>query len=119
MTPPSPAEPMTRTTSAAATLAAAALVLTACGGGGDQPGSEPRIDADSLLPPTGEECTAEQAGGTITMGEYVMLPTFAPGQGQHGVRGGSQSAAIYDRLMHWVAQTAEVGQPLAQSLYTN
>ncbi|HIW69272.1 MAG TPA: ABC transporter substrate-binding protein [Candidatus Dietzia intestinipullorum] len=110
---------MKRTTSAAATLAAAALVLTACGGGGDEPGSEPRIDADSLLPPMGEECTAEQAGGTITMGEYVMLPTFAPGQGQHGVRGGSQSAAIYDRLMRWDAQNEEFVPQLAESLESN
>lgn len=110
---------MKRTSAAAATLTAAALVLTACGGGGNDSASEPRIDADSLLPTMGEECTEDKAGGTITMGEYVMLPTFAPGQGQYGVRGGSQSAAIYDRLMRWDDQAEEFVPQLAESLESN
>lgn len=59
------------------------------------------------------------AGGTITMGEYVMLPSFAPGQGHYGLRGGAQSAAIYDRLMRWNPETAEFEPKLAESLEPN
>lgn len=111
---------MRRTHAAAATLTAAALVLTACGGGGNGGDeSAERINADSLRPTMGEECTEEKAGGTITMGEYVMLPTFMPGQGQHGVRGGSESAAIYDRLMRWDGQAEEFVPQLAEGLESN
>ncbi|MGX1858872.1 ABC transporter substrate-binding protein [Dietzia sp. NPDC055340] len=53
------------------------------------------------------------------MGEYVMLPSFAPGQGQFGVRGGAQSAAIYDRLMRWDSQAGEFVPQLAESLESN
>src|SRR5699024_8116349 len=61
-------------------------------------------------------CTEDKAGGTITMGEYVMLPSFAPGQGQYGVRGGAQSAAVYDRLMRWDPETTAFEPKLAESL---
>lgn len=108
---------MNRTTSARAVLAAATLTLTACGGGGDD--STSAAGGEGLMPDTSERCTEDRAGGTITVGEYVMLPTFAPGQGQYGVRGGAQSAAIYDRLMVW-NPVAEVFEPkLAESLKAN
>ena len=112
------------TTTAAALLAATALALDACGdddsGGGGSGGEQAdRIDADTLLPAMGEECTEDKAGGTITMGEYVMLPTFAPGQGNYGVRGGAQSAAIYDRLMRWDDQNEEFVPQLAENLESN
>ena len=110
---------MKRRPTIAATFTAAALALTACAGGGDDSASEPAIDADSLLPTMGEECTEEKAGGTITMGEYVMLPSFAPGQSQYGIRGGSQSAAIYDRLMRWDEQAEQFVPQLAESLEAN
>ena len=101
-------------------LAAAALALTACGGG-ENGGTETAAgtDADSLRPAMGEECTEDTAGGTITMGEYVMLPSFAPGQGQSGTRGGAQSAAVYDRLMRWDSQAGEFVPQLAEGLESN
>lgn len=108
---------MKRTSAVVATLTSVALALSACGGGGDDDAS--RIDADSLRPATGEECTEDKVGGTITMGEYVMLPSFAPGQGQFGVRGGAESAAIYDRLMRWDDQAEEFMPQLAEGLESN
>ncbi|MEB8325959.1 ABC transporter substrate-binding protein [Dietzia kunjamensis] len=103
-------------TSTAAMLAAATIVMSGCGGGEDTVES---ADADSLMPAAGEECTQDKVGGTITMGEYVMLPSFAPGQGQYGVRGGAQSAAIYDRLMRWDDQAEEFVPKLADALESN
>ena len=99
---------------ALAVLSATTLTLTACGSGGNDAVSA--AGGDVRTPDETSRCTEDMAGGTITMGEYVMLPTFAPGQGQHGVRGGSQSAAIYDRLMRWDAQNEEFVPQLAESL---
>lgn len=100
-----------------AALAAAAMALTACGGGGNGGGvANDGDDADALRPSAGQGCTEEQVGGTITMGEFSMLPSFAPGQGAYGVVGGSQSAAIYDRLMRWDAREQEFVPQLAESL---
>lgn len=107
---------MKRTTGAVAVLAAATLTLTACGGGGPEDSSTAAGGAEGLIPATGEECTEDKVGGTITMGEYVMLPTFMPGQGQYGVRGGAESAAIYDRLMVWNPESTEFEPKLAESL---
>ena len=90
---------MKRTTGAFAVLAAATLTLTACGGGPDD--SSSASGGGGLTPTESGRCTEDQVGGAITMGEYVMLPTFMPGQGQYGIRGGAESAAIYDRLMRW------------------
>ena len=108
---------MKRTTGALAVLAAATLTLTACGGGTGDSTSASGGD-EGPAPATGE-CTAENVGGTITMGEYVMLPTFMPGQGQYGIRGGSESAAIYDRLMIWNPEAEEFEPKLAESLEAN
>ena len=108
---------MKRTTGALAVLAAATLTLTACGGGGDD--STSASGGDEGLAPASGECTAENVGGTITMGEYVMLPTFMPGQGQYGIRGGSESAAVYDRLMVWNPEAEEFEPKLAESLESN
>lgn len=97
-----------------ATVAVSALALTACGGG---PNDSPAASgAGALAPEAAGECTEGRAGGTITMGEYVMLPSFAPGQGHYGVRGGTQSAAVYDRLMRWDVEAEEFVPQLAESL---
>ena len=108
---------MKRTRSAFAVIAAATLTLTACGGGGEDSASAD--GAQALTPAVGDECTEDKAGGTITMGEYVMLPTFMPGQGQYGIRGGAESAAIYDRLMTWNPEAEEFEPKLAESLEAN
>ncbi|MFN3601475.1 MAG: ABC transporter substrate-binding protein [Dietzia sp.] len=108
---------MKRTTSALAVLAAATLTLTACGGGGDD--STTAAGGEGLAPDQSERCTEDRAGGTITVGEFSMLPTFAPGQGQYGVRGGAQSAAVYDRLMVWNPDAEEFEPKLAESLESN
>ena len=76
-------------------------------------------DGDVRTPDEASRCTEDTVGGTITMGEYVMLPSFAPGQGHYGLRGGAQSAAIYDRLMRWNPETAEFEPKLAESLEPN
>ncbi|MBB1039738.1 MULTISPECIES: ABC transporter substrate-binding protein [unclassified Dietzia] len=108
---------MKRTTSALAVLAAATLTLTACGGGGDD--STAAAGGEGLAPDQSERCTEDRAGGTITVGEFSMLPSFAPGQGQYGVRGGAQSAAVYDRLMVWNPEAEEFEPKLAESLESN
>ncbi|MDV8001397.1 ABC transporter substrate-binding protein [Rhodococcus sp. IEGM 1408] len=108
---------MNRTTSALAVLAAATLTLTACGGGGDD--STSAAGGEGQAPDQSERCTADLAGGTITVGEFSMLPSFAPGQGQYGVRGGAQSAAVYDRLMVWNPEAEAFEPKLAESLEAN
>ena len=108
---------MKRTTTAAAVLAAAAITLTACGGGNDS--SNNATGDPGNTPAESGRCTEENVGGTITMGEYAMLPTFGPGQGQYGVRGAAESAAIYDRLMRWNNETEEFEPKLAESLESN
>ena len=107
---------MKRTTSALAVLAAATLTLTACGGGDD---SSSAAGGGGQAPDQSERCTEDNAGGTITVGEFSMLPSFAPGQGQYGVRGGAESAAVYDRLMIWNPEAAEFEPKLAESLESN
>ena len=102
---------------ALAVLAATTLTLTACGGGGNDAVSA--SGGDIRTPDETSRCTEDMAGGTITMGEYVMLPSFSPGQGHYGLRGGAQSAAIYDRLMRWNPDTAEFEPKLAESLEAN
>lgn len=98
----------------AAALSLSALTLTACGGGGGAPTTA--AGSQALAPAEAGRCTEDKAGGTITMGEYVMLPSFAPGQGQYGVRGSAQSAAVYDRLMRWDPAAEEFEPKLAESL---
>ena len=109
---------MKKATGALAVLTAATLALTACGGGGPDD-STTAGGSEGITPAAGGECTEDLVGGTITMGEYVMLPTFMPGQGQYGIRGGSESAAIYDRLMLWNPESQEFEPKLAESLEAN
>ncbi|WP_010541029.1 ABC transporter substrate-binding protein [Dietzia alimentaria] len=104
-----------RSTRVLTVLASATLALTACGGGG---GAD-RSASSASAPDQSERCTEDKAGGTITMGEYAMLPTFAPGQGQFGVRGAAESAAVYDRLMRWNPESEEFEPKLAESLESN
>ena len=108
---------MKHTTGALAVLAAATLTLTACGGGSTDTSASG--SAGGLTPAESGRCTEDNVGGTITMGEYVMLPTFMPGQGQYGIRGGSESAAVYDRLMRWDPEVEEFEPKLAESLESN
>lgn len=107
---------MTRAIRALSVLATATIALSACGGGGSDTDSSA---SGALAPDQSERCTEDRVGGTITMGEYAMLPTFAPGQGMFGVRGASESAAVYDRLMRWNEETAEFEPKLAESLESN
>ena len=105
-----------------AVLAAAALSLTACGGGTTDASNSTDASASGNVgrtPDSTGECTEDKAGGTITMGEYVMLPSFAPGQGHYGLRGGAQSAAVFDRLMRWNPEAGEYEPQLAESLESN
>ena len=104
---------MTRAIRALSVLATATIALTACGGGGSD---NDRSASGATTPEQSERCTADRAGGTITMGEYAMLPTFAPGQGMFGVRGAAESAAVYDRLMRWNPEASEYEPQLAESL---
>ena len=106
---------MPRYLKTSAALLATALAVTGCGGAGPDQNEASGV-SEVALPSPGEGCTADRAGGTITMGEYTMLPSFAPGQGAYGVVGGSQSAAVYDRLMRWDAQGEEFVPQLAESL---
>lgn len=104
---------MRRLTTATAILAVTTLTLAACGGTEE---SESASSANGRTPEESSRCTEDKAGGIITMGEYVMLPSFAPGQGHVGIRGGAQSAAVYDRLMRWNPEVGEYEPQLAESL---
>lgn len=106
---------MKRSVTAGAAALAAALTLTACGGGGGDSSTNSAANS-ARTPAEAGQCTEDKVGGTITMGEYAMLPTFAPGQGHYGVRGGAESAAIYDRLMRWNPEAEEFEPKLAESL---
>lgn len=97
-------------------LAVAALGLSACGNGG---GESEQAAAGTLAPDTTQTCTEDRVGGEITIGEFGMLTTFAPGQGQFGVFGGTQSAAVFDRLMRWDPEAEEFVPQLAESLEPN
>ncbi|MGX1598052.1 ABC transporter substrate-binding protein [Dietzia maris] len=108
---------MNRTTVAAAVLTATALSLTACGGTDGE--STTASDTTLRTPTDAGRCTDDKVGGTITMGEFAMLPTFAPGQGHYGVRGAAESAALYDRLMRWNAEAGQFEPQLAESLEAN
>ncbi|MFD4181688.1 ABC transporter substrate-binding protein [Rhodococcus sp. NPDC058514] len=103
---------ITKTTTAAV---AAALLLAGCGSGGGST-SASGTGGDATPVDSGERCTAERVGGTISMGEYFMLPTFAPGQGGFGARGGGQSAAVFDRLMRWDPVTNDYTPKMAESM---
>lgn len=106
---------MRRIPTAAAALTITALALSACGTSEADPTAA--ADQDALAMPADDaRCTEDKAGGTITMGTYVMLPSFSPGQGQVGVRGGAESAAVYDRLVRWDAGTETFEPKLAESL---
>lgn len=107
---------MKRTTTAAAVLAAATIALSACGDGSE---STSASGGSAQAPADAGRCTEDKVGGTITMGEFAMLPTFAPGQGQYGVRGAAESAAVYDRLMRWNPEAGEFEPKLAESLEAN
>lgn len=64
-----------------------------------------------------DACTAERAGGTLTIGVFSLTkgldPTVSTGS---GTTGGSELAAIYDTLMRWNAETGEYEPRLAESL---
>lgn len=105
-----------RMTTATAVLAAATLTLAACGGGAGGDESESASGQSGRTPEKAGRCTEDKAGGMITIGEYVMLPSFVPGQGHYGIRGGAQSAAVYDRLMRWNPEASEYEPQLAESL---
>lgn len=94
-------------------LTISALALSACGGGQNDSGTE------ALTPDTSEVCTEDRVGGEITIGEYAMLPSFAPGQGHSGSYGSAQSAAVYDRLMRWDPESEKFEPKLAESLESN
>lgn len=107
----------TRTAQITTAAVAAALLLAGCGSGGAATNSaSTRAGAASAPADDGQRCTADRVGGTITMGEYFMLPSFAPGQGGFGVRGGAQSAAVFDRLMRWDPATNEYAAKMAESM---
>ncbi|WP_162602433.1 ABC transporter substrate-binding protein [Nocardioides daejeonensis] len=99
------------------TLAAAALstllTVAACGGGGQS--ATPEGEA----PTGGEACTAELAGGKITMGVGQATQTLDPVTQNSGGNGGSERAALYDTLMTYDPGTNTYAPHLAESLASN
>jgi peptide/nickel transport system substrate-binding protein len=117
---------------------AGALVLGACGGDDadtagstaapattgaapdDTPGADPTSTtgaADGSADLTEDRCTAERAGGSLTVGVFSLTkgldPVVSTGS---GTTGGTEIAAIYDTLMRWNAETGEYEPRLAESL---
>jgi peptide/nickel transport system substrate-binding protein len=99
----------------AALLATAALVGAACGD-----------DDDTTAPPgnggADEVCTAERAGGTVTVGTYSEATGLDPAAGSGlgtGKVGATEGSAIYDVLMIYDSETGEYRPHLAESFTAN
>lgn len=97
----------------------AALLLGACGSGGNSgaaSGAAPGASTEA----SGQVCTEERIGGSITMGTYAesagLDPIVAAGS---GVAGGTEAAAVFDRLMQVDTETGEVLPRVAESLEPN
>jgi peptide/nickel transport system substrate-binding protein len=100
----------TRTRLAAATLAGLMLTAAACGSSSDD-------SSEEGAPTTSGDTTCEQPSGTITMGTYSPPPGLDPKVMSGGViGGGTETAAIYDRLMRYDPETGEFQPHLAESL---
>lgn len=104
------------------------LVLGACGGGDDAGSTTttaagPPATAPATAAPgtttgtTADRCTAERAGGALTIGVYSATkgldPVVSTGS---GTTGGSELTAIYDTLMRWNPETQAYEPRLAASL---
>lgn len=105
-----------------AMLLALALVAVGCGGDDDDDGDSAAEVDDGDGDGDGEavECTAERAGGTLTMGTGSpfsgMSPYVVLGTGQVG---GDYMSAFYDTLMRYDAEEHEFEPNVAKSLEPN
>jgi peptide/nickel transport system substrate-binding protein len=101
---------------------AALMVLVASGcssGGGDDTGDE-RAGAESEAAGVGEQCTAGDQGGTLTMGMGTPPPGLDPVIGSSKASGGGiEKAALFDTLVRVDPETGEYEPRLAESLEPN
>ena len=92
-----------------AALSGAVLVAvtTACGGG----------QATDSAAASGGTCTADRAGGKVTMGTYSEPRGLDPvGQPGNAVTGGTEITALFDTLIDWNAAKQAYEPRVAQSL---
>ncbi len=80
--------------------------------------SEPNA-GESSYEVTGEACTTERKGGTVTMATGQSATTLDPVTQNSGGNGGSERAAIYDTLMRYDEKKNVYEPHLAESLVGN
>jgi peptide/nickel transport system substrate-binding protein len=104
-------------------LVALAIFAVSCGSSSDDagdPGSPGSTSAAGGETVDGESCTADRVGGTLTMGMFTEAVGLDPiVQFGSGVAGGTETAAIFDRLMQWDPETGDFLPKLAESLEPN
>jgi peptide/nickel transport system substrate-binding protein len=95
------------------TAAGASTTSTAAGTTASASGSTTAAASD-------KGCTADRAGGAITVGTFGALTSFDPvASPASGTGGGVEMAAIYDTLMRWNPDTGKHEPRVAQSLEPN
>lgn len=109
------------------------LAVSACGGDDDEAESANTASTvvsgdestdDSAVPVSAAaddgECTADRAGGSVTVGVYSETPSLDPIKiFGAGVAGGIETSALFDRLMVWDPETGEFMPHVARSLQPN
>ena len=107
---------------------AAALFAAACGGDDGTPSSSGNASATTAGGPTSapattapaDVCTAERAGGELTMGMFGQIAGLDPLSGtNNGVNGGTERTALYDTLMRYNVQSGTYEPWLARGLESN
>jgi peptide/nickel transport system substrate-binding protein len=108
---------------ALAALVAFVIIGVSCGSSSDDDaGGSTGSDGSGTSTPAngasdGEVCTADRVGGEVTMGMYTESKGLDPiVQFGSGVAGGTETAAIFDRLMTWNPVSGAFTPRLAKSL---
>lgn len=109
-----------------ALVVAGSLMATACGddGGGTSSPTGTTVTTGGAVASTTsaapEVCTAERAGGGITMGMFGQIAGLDPLSGtNNGVNGGTERTALYDTLIRFDTSTGTYEPWVAQGLSAN
>lgn len=111
-------------------VVAGALVAGACGddsGGGADAGATTTLAAtsgatapSSTTTAVAESCTADKAGGEVTMAMFGQIAGLDPLSGtNNGVNGGTERTALYDTLIRYDTKSGTYEPWVAQALTSN
>jgi peptide/nickel transport system substrate-binding protein len=102
------------------------LLASACGDddGASTPDSTGAAAGSTTLAPTTtaapEKCTADKAGGELTMGMFGQIAGLDPLSGtNNGVNGGTERTALYDTLVRYDTTTGQYEPWVASKLESN